>query len=234
MILKALIFDVDGTLAETEECHRHAFNETFQNHGLDWHWSVALYAELLKTTGGKERISAYMRDHLGVGIAQEKVAALHQDKTSLYVAKMQRDGIALRPGIADVMARGRADGLKLAIATTTSRPNVDILCQSVFGQAADDVFDVIAAGDEVAAKKPAPDVYDLALARLGLPPEACIALEDSRNGVLSARAASLPVIACPSRYTATDDLSQATVQIDTFETLAKTPDLPQFVAEPTF
>ncbi|WP_333833326.1 HAD-IA family hydrolase [Rubrimonas sp.] len=211
MSLRALIFDVDGTLAETEEAHRRAFNETFAAEGVPWVWDRPTYKILLRTTGGKERMAAYQRDLAPEGgpLSPERIAALHVRKTARYGDILAEGGLSLRPGIADLVARARAAGLALAVATTTNRPNVEALCRCCWGVDAEDVFDVIAAGDEVAAKKPAPDVFLLALSRLGLPPEACLAFEDSANGVASARAAGLRVVATPSAYTADEDFSAA-------------------------
>ncbi|WP_206078348.1 HAD-IA family hydrolase [Poseidonocella sp. HB161398] len=207
-MLRALIFDVDGTLAETEEAHRRAFNETFAAEGIPWHWSRADYARLLKVTGGKERMRAH-RDALGAGPPDGAIARLHALKTARYGALLAAGGIALRPGVAEILALAPAAGLRLAIATTTSRPNVDALVFACLGRAAEEVFEVIAAGDEVPGKKPAPDVYLAALARLGLPAQAALAFEDSRNGLLSARAAGLEVVVTPSAYTAEEDFTGA-------------------------
>lgn len=215
--LRALIFDVDGTLAETEEMHRRAFNDTFRAHGLDWHWTREDYARLLRTTGGKERIARFIDE---AGSAPVDIAVLHADKTRLYAAMMAGGGMALRPGIADLIDAARASGLKIAVATTTSRPNVDALSRACFGRAASAVFDVIAAGDEVAAKKPAPDVYLLALARLGLPAGGTVALEDSRNGLLSARAAGIACVVGPSTYTADEDFAGAAAVVAGFDRIA--------------
>lgn len=203
---EALIFDVDGTLAETEELHRRAFNEAFAAAGLPWHWTRADYARLLTTTGGKERIARHMAETGFTGI---DIAALHRAKTGRYTQLMAEGGLPLRPGVAELIARARARGLRLAVATTTSRPNVDALCAACFGAPSDTVFDVLACGDEVAAKKPAPDVFLLALDRLGLPPAACLAFEDSRNGLCAARAAGLAVIVTPSAYTEGEDFTGA-------------------------
>jgi len=208
MTLRALIFDVDGTLAETEEIHRRAFNETFAAHGLDWHWDRATYARLLRVTGGKERMRAW-RDGLGHALPDDvTIAAMHGDKTGRYGAILAQ-GVALRPGVAALLRQARARGLALAVATTTSPANVEALTRACWGRPARQVFDVIAAGDEVAAKKPAPDVYLLALARLGLSPDCAIAFEDSLNGLRSAQAAGLRVVATPGIYTAQEDLSAA-------------------------
>lgn len=203
--LAALVFDVDGTLAETEEAHRRAFNETFAAWGLDWRWDEALYESLLKTTGGKERIAAYQRAHLDrETLSPEEIVVLHARKTARYGEIVAEGGLVLRPGVAGLIERARVRGLKVAVATTTDRANVEALCRATWRKAAHDVFDVVAAGDEVKAKKPAPDIYLLALARLGLPAAACIAFEDSHNGLLSARAAGLRVYVTPSRYTGSE------------------------------
>lgn len=208
MQTRALIFDVDGTLAETEELHRAAFNAAFRARGLGWHWTKAEYARLLKTTGGKERIRRFIVER-GEDPACFDIAALHGEKTGLYVSMMEAGSVPLRPGIAELLQGARAAGLRLAIATTTSRPNVDALIAAALGQPADQVFEVLSCGDEVAAKKPAPDVYALALHRLGLPPSEALAIEDSRNGLLSARAAGLACIVTPSLYTMAEDFAGA-------------------------
>lgn len=209
MTLRALIFDVDGTLSETEEVHRRAFNETFAEAGLDWNWSVEDYTWLLKTTGGKERMGVF-RDHIGASSpGDQEIAALHKAKTARYGALVEGRALTLRPGVAELIRAARAAGLRVAVATTTNRPNVDALCRACWGTEADEIFDVIAAGDEVKAKKPAPDVFDLAVERLGIDPSEAVAFEDSRNGVMSAQAAGLRVIVTPSRYTAADDFSMA-------------------------
>lgn len=201
MTLKALIFDVDGTLSETEELHRRAFNETFAAAGMDWYWTMEDYRDLLKTTGGKERMRRHRIDKREEGPSDERIAELHRIKTERYGELMTHGGASLRAGVAALVEEARKAGLKVAVATTTNRPNVDTLCEACWGKPAEEVFDVIAAGDEVGAKKPAPDVYLLALERLGLRAQECIAFEDSVNGLTSAREAGLTCIVTPSIYT---------------------------------
>lgn len=208
MGLKALIFDVDGTLAETEEVHRQAFNETFAAHGIDWHWSQADYRALLRTTGGKERMAKH-RANVGHGPDDATIAALHREKTRRYGEIITSGAVALRPGVAELIARAQRAGLRLAVATTTTPANLDALIRATFGKAPEEIFEVIGAGDIVPAKKPAPDIYLWVLERLALPPEACLAFEDSRAGLASAKAAGLAVLLTPAIYTEGDDFSAA-------------------------
>ena len=204
MTLAALIFDVDGTLAETEEAHREAFNRAFADTGLGWDWDRATYRHLLAVTGGKERMRAHA-DVTGAEIADDRIADLHRAKTRAYAGILAAGGLALRPGVAELVAAARAAGLPLALATTTSPDNIVALCRACWDAEPEALFDVIAAGDEVAAKKPAPDVYALALARLGLPPGSALAFEDSANGLAAARAAGLRVVVTPGLYTDHED-----------------------------
>lgn len=199
-MIEAIIFDVDGTLAETEELHRRAFNETFAEIGVDWFWDREDYRELLTTTGGKERITRFLRQQKG-DAAPLPVEDIHRAKTDRFVALMAEGEIGLRPGIAELIDEARRAGVRLAIATTTSLPNVEALCRACFRQPASEVFEVIAAGDMVAEKKPSPQVYQLALRMLGLPPERAVALEDSWNGLRAAKAAGLRCIVSPGFYT---------------------------------
>ncbi len=203
----ALIFDVDGTLAETEELHRAAFNATFGDAGLGWHWDVPLYARLLKVTGGKERITHYLTTLPDAPpLDAAAVAALHREKTARYTALVDQGGLALRPGVAALVEEARRAGLRVAVATTTSRPNVEALLARTFGN---NPFDVIVAGDEVAAKKPAPDVYVEALRRLDLPAEACVAIEDTEQGLKSASGAGIPCVITESVYGRDGDFTGA-------------------------
>ena len=221
MPLEALVFDVDGTLAETEEVHRQAFNETFAAFGLAWHWSAEDYHGLLKTTGGKERMRAHAKA-AGEPIPDDLVAAIHKAKTERYGEIIASGAVGLRPGIAGLIALAQREGLRLAIATTTNRPNVDILIRATFGAEPGEMFEAIAAGDEVAAKKPAPDVFLLAARRLGIAPARCLAFEDSANGLKSALGAGMPVVVSPSRYTADEDFTGAAAVLATYENLTLT------------
>lgn len=215
--LRALVFDVNGTLAATErDGHRVAFNQAFADAGLDWHWDPELYDDLLRVTGGKERIRHYCerfrRDWLdGVGgpagedsggsddsAVTRAIAGLHAAKTEHYTQLVAEGRVPLLPGVAALLSEARAAGLRLAIATTTTPANVTALLTATLGAPATDWFEVIGAGDVVDAKKPAPDVYRWVLDRLGLSGAECLAFEDSVNGCRSAVGAGLPTVVIPS------------------------------------
>ena len=213
---RAIIFDVDGTLSETEETHRKAFNRAFEGAGLSWHWDQPLYDKLLAVTGGKERIRYFIEDFGGQGAPADKldefIPALHAEKTAAYTEMVSSGEVELRPGIRDLIEDAKAHNFRLAIATTTTPANVDALLAVTLGGSGD--FEVICAGDSVANKKPAPDVYELALEQLGLPATACVAIEDSRNGLLSSVAAGIPTVVTPGIYTAGHDFSEAALVIE--------------------
>lgn len=214
MELQALLFDVDGTLADTErDGHRVAFNAAFREYGLDWHWDVALYGKLLAVTGGKERMKYYV-EHFHTEYVQptdfnELVAELHRAKTRHYTEMLGRGEIPLRPGVKRLLHEARAAGLRLAIATTTTPENVTALLRHSLAEDASDWFEVIAAGDIVPAKKPAPDIYVWALQQLQLPPEACFAFEDSENGIRASLGAGLKTLVTINDYTHDHNFTQA-------------------------
>lgn len=204
--LRALIFDVDGTLAETErDGHRVAFNRAFADLGLDWHWDDATYCRLLAVTGGKERILHFWRtmdpEAASRPWTHTRVADIHRRKSAHYEALVSQGAITLRPGGRRLLKEARESGLRLAIATTTTPGNVSALLRHSLGAHGEGWFEVIGAGDMVPRKKPAPDIYLKVLDELALAPNECLAVEDSAPGLAAALAAGLDTVVTRSTYT---------------------------------
>ncbi len=221
MSLQALIFDVDGTLADTErEGHRIAFNEVFKKNNLDWFWDEKLYGELLSVTGGKERMKYYL-DKYNTQFAKpenynEFIQNLHSEKNTVFVDLLRNGKIGLRVGVKRIIAEAQEAGLRLAIATTTSPENIHNLLVATLGKESLAWFDVIAAGDIVPAKKPAPDIYTYTLAQMGINADQAIALEDSENGIKSSLAANLKTVVTVNDYTLKHDFTGASLVVDCF------------------
>ena len=218
---RALIFDVDGTLADTEEIHRRAFNETFAYFDLGWEWGVALYTDLLKVAGGKERIRQFVRlnPRCGHDISDGEIAELHRFKTERYTQLVASGACSLRPGVAEAIHAAAARRQRLAIATTTARPNVEALLSATLGSGGVGLFSAIVAGDEVRQKKPAPDVYLKVLRLLETPNHKCLAIEDSRNGFVAASRAGIATLITRSAYFREEEFSGAFAIIDSLNEL---------------
>lgn len=209
--LQAIIFDVDGTIAETErDGHRVAFNRAFQAAGLEWHWSIELYGELLQIPGGKERIrhywQTYQPDYQPPEPVEDWIAQLHHQKSNFYRDCITQGLIGLRPGVLRLMQEARTAQVRLAIATTSALPNAMALIEKNLDSS---WFEVIAAGDIVPKKKPAPDIYFYVLDKLQLAPENCLVIEDSAVGLQAAIAAGLTTIVTVNDYTKAQDFTGA-------------------------
>lgn len=217
MTLSALVFDVDGTLADTEETHRQAFDYAFLRFDLGWEWAKPLYRELLKTSGGQERITRYI-ETLHVSAAEKTrlrqlVPAIHREKTRLYMELIGDGRCPLRPGVARMLDEARRAGVRLAIASTSASANTHALLTRHLGASALRVFDAISCADHVRQKKPAPDIYLHAMAMLGERAEHCVAFEDSVNGVRAAKAAGLYTVVTPSTWTMGDDFAPGDLEL---------------------
>ena len=217
----AMIFDVDGTLADTErDGHRVAFNKAFTEAGLDWCWSVEQYGKLLRITGGQERMKGYLLDNpinnIEINDIEKLIAGLHKQKNRFYDDIVRSGETPLRSGVERLLNEGRQQGVRLAIATTTTRSNVVALLEANLGPDSLGWFEVIATADEVPDKKPSPAVYDYVLDKMGLSASDCLVLEDSQNGLRAAHAANLPTLVTINSYTQGDDLTGAELVIDQF------------------
>jgi len=217
--LKALLFDVDGTVSDTErDGHRVAFNQAFSEVGLDWHWSVETYGRLLEVTGGKERIRHFIDTFQPAFDLPEDldgfIRKLHQTKTRHYLALLESAAIPLRPGIKRLLIEARAAGLRLGIATTTTPANVTTLLTATLGAGSIGWFDVIAAGDVVPNKKPAADIFRYCLQQMNLTADECLAFEDSENGLRSSIGSGLKTIVTINGYTAGQNFTGAVIVLD--------------------
>ncbi len=209
--IKALIFDVDGTLAETEELHRAAFNQMFEDYGLDWHWDQAIYGKLLGVAGGRNRLQYFIEEYQPTmaGDFIDITAQMHAKKTVIYGEMVQSGALVLRPGMEALIKKAITNGLTLGICTSTSRKNVDALFAATMGLDVLKHFKAICCGDEVEQVKPDPELYLLALEKLALEPQECLAFEDSHIGLTSSLAADIPTIITYSAYTKGEDFTGA-------------------------
>lgn len=217
MAVRAILFDVDGTLADTEEGHRQAYNRAFGEFGLDWNWDVELYGQLLRVAGGKERMRYFLTDFHPGGLpadADSLIPRVYLRKTELYTALVRAGEIKLRPGIRALIDHAHGAGLRLAVATTTAPENATTLLESQIGANWKRLFAVLGCGDQVAHKKPAPDIYFWVMDQLGLGAADCIALEDSEMGLRAARGAGLRTWITRNAWTRDHDFDGAAAVYD--------------------
>jgi len=226
--LKALIFDVDGTLAETErDGHMPAFNAAFTAAGVDWHWDEPLYKKLLAIGGGRERIATYLRDYSNTAVADETALmdSIHQHKATFYTQQVAAGKVPLRAGVARLINEAKAAGIKVAVATNCSHVSLNALTQYCLGAAPDAIFDVVVTGEEVTLKKPAPEVYLKALAALGVHASEAVAIEDAEIGLRAAVAADIKAVVTISQYTAEENFTGASVVLSDLGELGATPEV---------
>lgn len=221
---RALIFDCDGVLADTELYgHLPAFNQMWAKLGVPWQWSKEQYGIKLKIGGGKERMASLFSDadfraRVTVPESDEErktlIARWHKEKTAIYESIINSGKIPARAGIKRLSEEALQAGWKLAVASTSAPAAVEAVLRHAVGEKLEREF-LILSGDIVPAKKPAPDIYNLALEKLQLAPHQCVAIEDSRNGMLAAHAARIPVVVTVSAYTTNEDFHEAAVVLDT-------------------
>ncbi|MCP5145771.1 MAG: HAD-IA family hydrolase [Gammaproteobacteria bacterium] len=217
-VLQGIVFDVDGTLADTEETHRQAFNRTFAEFGLDWDWTPRLYADLLKISGGFERMrffGADLRQRFNDEAAfLRELREIHRVKTAIYAQMLLQGEVALRPGVRRLIDEARANGIRMAIATSTARSNVVTLLNANLPADWPRWFDSIVTADEVSEKKPSPAVYQAALVAAGLDPAKCVALEDTPNGLRAAHGAGLLTVVTTHYFTRNEHFPHAGLVVD--------------------
>ncbi|MDO9542216.1 MAG: HAD family hydrolase [Kiritimatiellia bacterium] len=211
--MKALIFDCDGVLADTErDGHRVAFNRAFTQQGYKFQWDEALYGKLLKIAGGKERMRYYFDRHGWPDDAEDRdtlIAQLHKSKTEHFMKILESGQIPLRSGVARLVDEAVSSGISLAICSTSNEKAVNLLVEKLLGRKRKEAFAAILAGDVVKRKKPDPEIYLLAAQKLGVNPADCVVVEDSRNGLLAAKAAGMKCVITKNGYTENEDFSEA-------------------------
>lgn len=220
MSLKALIFDVDGTLAETERYgHRVAFNRAFAEAGFAWHWDENIYIDLLAIGGGRERIVAFLKhyqkdiDLNDTAKVSALINRLHERKGEHFKALVEEGAIALRPGIKRLLLEAKVAGVQTAVATNCSPISLESICQNLLGASAEHWFDVRVTGNRVKQKKPDPECYRIALQELQLAPQQCVAFEDSFIGLSSAVSNHIPTVVTVAEFTQQEDFSAASLVV---------------------
>lgn len=223
-MLRALLFDVDGTLAETERNgHRKAYNRAFRNLGLVFRWGPKLYRRLLMQPGGKERLQHYLKhyqpelgdyaDAVGENL-DAWVEHVHRVKSRYFRRLVKRGQLPLRPGVARLMREADASGLQIAIVTNASRASLEPILRYSLGAELAGRVDVVVCGEDGLRKKPAPDLYLAALQRMQLPARACVAIEDSAMGLKAAAAAGIPTVITVNGETEGQDFGAAMMVLD--------------------
>lgn len=214
--IKAILFDQDGVIIDTErDGHRVAFNKTFKEFGYDFEWDPQYYHELLQVAGGKERMKHHLHTK-GFGVPvkpedeDELIKSMHKRKTAIFVDLIESEQLPLRSGVKRLMEESMDAGLVLGVCTTSNERSAHAVAYKILK---DINFDFVLAGDVVKNKKPAPDIYNLALERTGLKPEECVVIEDSRNGVLAAKAAGMHVVVTTNGYTEKEDVSDGDIVV---------------------
>lgn len=208
--MTTILFGSIGTLADTSELQRQAFNDAFSAHGLDWHWEREEYRTLLRDSGGQQRIAARAAS---TGQTVD-AAAVHRTKSELFQRRMAAAQLTPRPGVVDTIRAARSAGQRVALVTTTSPDNVATLLQALAPAVRAEDFDLVVDATQVTRSKPSPDAYAYAVASLGVSPHDCVAVEDSTDGVRSAAAAGVPCVAFPGENTVDHDFQTAAIVVD--------------------
>jgi HAD superfamily hydrolase (TIGR01509 family) len=208
--MPAVLFGSIGTVAETSELQRKAFNDAFERHGLDWNWSQDDYKKLLEQSGGEHRIAEFAEARG----EEVDAAAVYATKSELYQEALASAGTVIRDGAAQTVADARKGGFKVALVTTTSRQNVEALGAAVRPEINFAEFDLVVDKSDVAAPKPDAAAYEYALAQLGEDAADCVAVENNLDGVRAAKAAGIAVVAYPGEDNADHDFAAADGRVE--------------------
>lgn len=212
MTKSCVLFGSIGAVVETSDIQREAYNRALKNAGLDWQWDRETYAQLLRQSGGKERL-AMLASATGADLTEEQIVSIHADKTGIAGEMMREKGVKLRPGVADLIARAKDKSMKIGFVTTTYEPNIEAVFDAAGESLSRDDFDYIGTRSDVETGKPSPEAYRRALNHLDCDPAETIAIEDTANSVMSAKRASIYTIATPGELTADQDFWQADVKV---------------------
>ncbi len=216
-MLKALIFDCDGVLVDTErDGHRVAFNKAFAQKGYDYEWSVEEYHKLLQIAGGKERMRYYFSQvgwPADVTNRDEFIQEMHKLKTTLFMQIIESCELSLRPGVVRLVDEAIAENVMLAVCSTSNGKAVNLIVEKLLGPERKKHFNAILAGDIVSQKKPNPAIYHLALLKLNLAPKECVVVEDSCNGLLAAKAAGMKCVVTTNDYTINEDTTEGDIVV---------------------
>ena len=213
--MEALIFDCDGVLVDTErDGHRIAFNMAFTDKGIDVVWSIEEYKKLLKVAGGKERMKFYFNENgwpAQFDDREELIISLHKQKTHFFMQLIESGDLPLRPGIKRMVDEAIANNIKLAVCSTSNEKSVRLIVELLLGKKRAGKFEAILAGDIVTRKKPDPEIYNLCIEKLNINPQNCMVIEDSRNGLMAAKAANFNCLITTNGYTADEDFTEADI-----------------------
>ena len=217
--IQALLFDCDGVIAETErDGHRVSFNQAFREAGLPYEWDAELYGELVRIAGGKERMAHYFKSIGREDLAgDEVIKKLHARKSEMYQQLCREGALPARPGVSRVVRAAHERGIKLAVCSTSKEDSVRALITSALGAEGLACFDILLAGDIVAKKKPAPDIYLMAAERLGCEPAHCLVIEDSAIGLAAAKAAGMRCLVTVSVYSKGEDFAAADMVVENLD-----------------
>ena len=218
MDLKVIVFDIDGTVAETEkDIHRIAFNRAFKEAGIDYYWDEVNYGDYIHIGGGRERLRIVFADYPidETKITREEfISNLHKIKTKYYMELLEKDDFPARPGIKRLIEEAVEKGIKLAVASSSNDKSVNLLLERLLGKELKENFSLIIAGDMVKTKKPDPEIFNLVVGKLGVEPGECVVVEDSGIGLIAAKAAGMKCVVTVSLYTAKDSFDGADLLLE--------------------